>query len=48
MAKPAPSRLKPLAAAEAAGATRFVYLGASSDAEQGFGGPNVRPGLAVD
>ena len=32
-----------VAAAKAAGAQRFVYVGASSDAEQGFGGPN--PGL---
>ena len=32
-----------VAAAKAAGAQRFVYVGASSDAEQGFAGPN--PGL---
>ena len=32
-----------ITAAKAAGAQRFVYVGASSDAEQGFGGP--LPGL---
>jgi len=32
-----------VAAAKAAGAKHFVYVGVSTDAEQGFAGPN--PGL---